>query len=233
MTSSQYQDGTYHAKNPSWHEGDAPWKAKLVRSMVPDAPSSVVDVGCGTGGVLAVLRRSWPSTQLVGYDISPNAISHREEAMAASGLDLRIGTVNSIEQRFSLGLALDVFEHVPDYMGFLLEMAKVAEQFVFHIPLDLSAQTILRSSPLLSARSRIGHLHYFSKETALATLADTEYEVLAHRLIAADAQESNRWLQSKVALVPRRALAALAGDGITARTLGGYTLLVLAVNASH
>lgn len=55
---SMYNDGCYSSNNPGWHENDAPWKATQVLSMLGDRnfrPESVVDIGCGTGGVLEVI----------------------------------------------------------------------------------------------------------------------------------------------------------------------------------
>src|ERR1035441_5129452 len=52
---SMYNDGCYLTKNPEWHETDATWKAKQVLSLLGDRnfqPESIVDIGCGTGGVL-------------------------------------------------------------------------------------------------------------------------------------------------------------------------------------
>ena len=75
-------------------------------------------------------------------------------------------------------MAIDVFEHVEDYFGFLRKLREKAEYKIFHIPLDLSVQTVLRSSPIIKGRKSVGHIHYFTKETALETLKDTGYEII-------------------------------------------------------
>ena len=76
-------------------------------------------------------------------------------------------------------LLLDVFEHVPDYLGFLAGLRDRAGLFVFHIPLDLCAWGVtLGSRWMLHMRETYGHLHYFSYETALATLEDTGYTIV-------------------------------------------------------
>ena len=76
-------------------------------------------------------------------------------------------------------LLLDVFEHVPDYLGFLDALRKKTKWIIFHIPLDMGAWDILRKSNyMLFMQKTYGHLHYFSKETALATLSDVGYDVV-------------------------------------------------------
>jgi hypothetical protein len=75
-------------------------------------------------------------------------------------------------------MALDVFEHVEDYVGFLKRLRVKAEYKIFHIPLDMSVMSVMRMTPILNARDKVGHLHYFCKETALATLNDTGYQII-------------------------------------------------------
>jgi 2-polyprenyl-3-methyl-5-hydroxy-6-metoxy-1,4-benzoquinol methylase len=49
---------------------------------------------------------------------------------------------------FDVVMAIDVFEHVEDYLGFIRRLRVKGEYKVFHIPLDLSVQTVLRVSPI-------------------------------------------------------------------------------------
>jgi trans-aconitate methyltransferase len=186
-------------------------------------PASICDLGCGTGGVLDRLSRELPpETRLVGYEISPQAI-----ALAPPERKDRITIVNRDrpDQHFDLLLMLDVFEHVDDYLGFLRSMSARAERFIFHIPLDLSAQTVLRMSPLLDARESLGHLHYFTRETALATLRDAGYRVVDDEFTQSAV---DLWAgKSRVLRGPRR-LAFRLSPRFAVRVLGGFSLLVLA-----
>ncbi len=76
-----------------------------------------------------------------------------------------------------MAAAVDVFEHVEDYIGFLRKVARLARYGIFHIPLDISVQSILRDLPMNNRRTA-GHLHYFMKDTALATLDYAGLEIL-------------------------------------------------------
>lgn len=73
------------------------------------------------------------------------------------------------ESGFDVVMAIDVFEHVEDFFGFLRSLREKGTYKIFHIPLDLSVQWVLRSSPLIKQRLSVGHIHHFTKETALAT----------------------------------------------------------------
>ena len=39
-------------------------------------------------------------------------------------------------------------------------------------------QTVLRATPLIRDRQRFGHIHYFTKETALQLLIDLGYNII-------------------------------------------------------
>jgi SAM-dependent methyltransferase len=146
------------------------------------APRSVCDIGCGSGDVLAQLHeRMGPGVYFKGFDISPQAIAM---ASAKRGPNLEFEALDPSRpsgETFDVVLSLDVFEHVPDYLAFLTELKARGRHFIFHIPLDLHAFSVLRQSDyMLAMRKEYGHLHYFSLETALATLVDTGYTVLDH-----------------------------------------------------
>jgi hypothetical protein len=119
---------------------------------------------------------------------------------------------------------MDVFEHVEDYMGFLRKLRPKARFKIFHIPLDMSAQWVFRGSPVLLAREKVGHLHYFSKETALATLRDTGYEILDWIYTPADVDKPGS-LKCRMMRWPRKFFTGINAD-LSVRILGGYSLLV-------
>jgi SAM-dependent methyltransferase len=230
---SRYLDGTQLAAAPDWYESDAAWKAERVRQMMRKHgidPASICDVGCGTGGVLDHIRQTVrPTTKLVGYEMSPQAI-----ALAPEERKQRITFVTEWSEahdgRFDLMLVLDVVEHVEDYLGFLRSIRGRADLFIFHIPLDVSVQTVLRASPFTRARESLGHLHYFSRDTALATLRDTGYEVIDEELTQPGI---DLWAgKSRMAKVPRRVAFRLS-PGLAARILGGFSLLVLATPRTY
>ncbi|AGB21787.1 methyltransferase family protein [Mycobacterium sp. JS623] len=230
MSESPYQSGEYLANNPDWHAEDSPFKAQwiadiLVRNHV--APKHVVEVGTGSGEILVQLRDSFPAARLEGYDISPQA-----HAIAARKSADRL-TFHHADYLTSDGpapdvvMAIDVFEHVDDYMGFLRAMKSRAEWKVFHIPLDLSAQAVLRGKPFVTARESIGHLHYFTKDTALAVLADCGYEVVDWFYTHGAETLPHRSIRTKITNIPRRMIRAVNED-FGVRLLGGASIMVLA-----
>jgi 2-polyprenyl-3-methyl-5-hydroxy-6-metoxy-1,4-benzoquinol methylase len=226
--SSRYFDGQYAQANPSWHDEDAAWKADKIADFLRDEgviPESVCEVGCGAAGVLAGLAGRMPGVKFVGYDISPQAVELARRLHP--DVEVRLGDPNeSGSERFDLVLLVDVFEHVEDYLGFLRRVATLGKRLLCHVPLDMTALMVARAKPILKAREQVGHLHYFSKDTAIATLRDAGYDIEASRYTPDTLDLPARTTRMKIAKWPRRLGFRVAPD-FTVRTLGGYSLLVL------
>ncbi|PIQ25649.1 methylase [bacterium (Candidatus Blackallbacteria) CG17_big_fil_post_rev_8_21_14_2_50_48_46] len=226
---SRYTQGQYLNAHPTWHAEDSPWKAAQILKMLQKHhlhPASLCEVGCGAGEVLAQLQGAFPESQLKGWDISPQAIE-LAQSRANAQLSFTCGDfLKHSEARYELLLALDVFEHVEDYFAFLRGLRGKADYTLFHIPLDLSAQAVLRDL-LTRWRDEVGHLHYFTRELALRALQETGYEVLdaAYTTYAIDRPAPS--LKARLGRWPRRLAFALNPDW-AAKTLGGFCLLVLA-----
>ncbi len=222
----RYLDGSYSKDNPDWHESDAEWKSDQIASMLNRhglVPESICDVGCGTGGALRALRDAFPAARLHGYEpgvLPPTTVTE------AAGITIDDRDPRTTGECWDLMLMIDVFEHVEDYLGFLRSYATVANKAIFHIPLDLSVQSVLRSSPLLAVRRTVGHLHYFSRETALATLADAGYSVVDAVFTPGGVEVPSLGRKQRIAAIPRKA-AAMINEEWAARLLGGFSLLVL------
>lgn len=226
-----YEDGTYFHDNPSWHEEDSPWKARMIKKILDRnqlRPRTVAEIGCGAGEILKQLQSSMPEeTRFVGFEISPQAFEICQQK-SNERLNFRNDDpLADADSHYDLLLVIDVFEHVDDYLGFLRGLKSKAEYKIFHIPLDLSVQSVFRAAPIIHARKTVGHLHYFTKETALASLKDTGYEIVDYFHTAGSLELPNRGWKAGLLKLPRKAAFSLSPD-LAARVLGGFSLLVLA-----
>lgn len=229
--SAIYRDGSYLKNNPSWHIEESPFKVRQIQRMIRRqklAPKTVVDVGCGAGLVLAELQPHFSSDCVCwGYDVSPDALA-MSAGRANDKLRFRMRDIRKdhCDTYFDLLLMLDVFEHVEDYMGLVRSVRSKAKQKLFHIPLDLSVQAVLRKNGLVLRRDHHAHLHYFTRETALRTLTDVGYTIVDYFYTPRCIELGDLFVQ-KIARIPRQLSFALAPD-LTVRVLGGYSLMVLA-----
>ena len=229
LQSTIYTDGTYLRNNPEWHADDSAWKARHIASLLHRhgiEPTNIAEIGCGAGEVLRSLSLEFPDARLTGYDISPNALRICSRK-ANERMSFRLGSLLDAEERYELALAIDVFEHVEDCFAFLRQLRSKAHYKIFHIPLELSALQVLRAQPLIDARRSVGHIHHFNKDTALATLEDCGYTVIDCHYTSGRTELGGLGWKSRILKAPREALFRVSPD-FAARSLGGYSLLVLA-----
>ena len=228
-----YKDGRYLEMNDGWHREDSAWKASQIAEMLKsiDEPiGSIVDVGCGAGEVLTSLAKydSVSDARMVGYDISPQAIE-----MCQQNPDFNIDFRNedaldaSNKEHFDVLLAIDVFEHVPDYLGFLEKCQKKATYKIYHIPLDIHVSSVMRRN-LDQPRRKLGHLHYFSTNSAKSTLEFSNHEILncTHTSGALDLFWTHPSIKRAIGNVPRW-LVSRFNKPLAATLCGGFSLLVL------
>lgn len=230
MVQSLYTSGQYLETNPTWHVEESPWKIRHIVPMMRQhhlMPDSVCEIGCGAGEVLRLLQMYMRDTcTLWGYDISPQAIE-LSKSRANERLRFKLADIRQEHDTFfDLLLVLDVIEHLEDYFSFLRDIRSKGDYKLFHIPLEVSVQGVLRGKIFVRNRDIHGHLHHFTKETALRTLEDTGYEVIDYAYVPEYEMETTLPLTSLMKL-PRRLLFALQKDWAV-RLLGGARLLVLA-----
>lgn len=225
-----YATEEYVQRNPTYHVEDSLWKANHILHMLRRhalAPRTVAEVGCGVGEILRCLQAELPATTAFdGYEISRPAF---ERCAPRANARLRFHCEDLLStpvERFDLCLCMDVIEHVPDYLGFLGALRDKADYKLFHIPLDLSALSLLRGWPLLRSRQTVGHIQYFFKDTALATLGDAGYEVIDW-FYTSGAVDRPQSFKAGLMKLPRQLFYRLHPDAAV-RLLGGYSLMVLA-----
>ncbi len=227
-----YTEGTYLQNNPSWDADDVDWKLEkilpLIRSYFEtDKRLRICEIGCGGGGLLSKLADKFPQHTFVGWDISPDAAQFWTDKK--DNLSFHVGDIfnSSHEQSFDLILLIDVIEHVENPHSFLSNTQKIAENIFFHVPLDLSAVSVVLDYKLLKARRQVGHIHYFTKSLFLDLLRETS-------LSAVSVNFSNSWKDSPHKSISTKLLNTFRyvlnffSPELNARLLGGNTLFVLA-----
>ena len=226
MALNRYTNGEYLSTNPDWHIVDSRWKAAQVLEMLHDAKvHTVCEVGCGAGEILRQIHDHLPDVRrLVGYEIAetPLAMALERESVR---LTFKLRDAAQDDERFDLMLIMDVIEHVSDPIAFLTALRFKAARTILHVPLDLSAQAMLRPGKLIAERERVGHIHYFTPETALATVRDAGYMIQGYAFTPSY-QTGSGSLKGRLARIPRRLLP----KSLTIRVLGGYSMLIDASN---
>ncbi|MDJ1137039.1 class I SAM-dependent methyltransferase [Streptomyces iconiensis] len=94
----------------------AAWDA-LLRTWAPAAPSDILDAGCGTGSLSALLAAA--GHRVTGVDLSPRMVDRARAKLAAAGLAGRFlvgdaGAPPTGEERFDMLLCRHVLWTLPD-----------------------------------------------------------------------------------------------------------------------
>ncbi len=226
--SEMYTSGEYIKKHPTWHSEDSQWKAEQILKMVNDhtlMPHTICEVGCGAGEILRQLQANMAADcTFVGYEISPQAFEICEErANKRLRFELKDFTQET-DISFDLLLFVDVIEHIEDYLGFLRNVKTKGQYKIFKIPLEFTSISAATGYPR-GSWDTLGHIHYFTKDTALQSLKDAGYTVIDHFY----AREFNYSLSrdSLILNLLRKAAFSLYAD-LSVRLLGGCPLIILA-----
>jgi SAM-dependent methyltransferase len=178
---NKHYEGSYSESELRWRRLGANDKVSNLQQLLADRRvDSVLEVGCGTGSVLAEIVRRGIGTSHVGIDVAdpkehtdPNAI----------GLDLRRYDGSRLpfaDVSFDLVVASHVIEHVPDPRGFVSELARVSRGTVFvEVPCEINVRT---RAAAVQAALDTGHINAYTPESFLVLLQTTGVEVLDLRL---------------------------------------------------
>jgi ubiquinone/menaquinone biosynthesis C-methylase UbiE len=178
---SIYTNGEYFIKHPTWHSQDSPWKARHILYIMKRnsiSPRTICEVGCGVGEILRQLQSSMsPECEFDGFEISPQAHSQCLKK-ANNKLRFHLGDFFKTKTHFDLILLIDLIEHLEDYYGFLKKIRPRSDYKILHIPLELCVHSMLKPITLQIRYDNAGHLHHFTKETALRSLEHCGYKIV-------------------------------------------------------
>jgi SAM-dependent methyltransferase len=225
-----YQNYTYLNNNPNWHLEESHWKARQVIKVIEKnhlSPSSVCDVGCGVGEVLYRISEHLPGERsFTGYDICPH-LKNQWARRETENVHFCCDDILEKDEYFDLIMALDVLEHVENYIGFVRKLKEKARYKLFHIPLDMAVQRLFRVNTLLDDMRTVGHLHFFTSELALAQLQRLGYRIIDSAYIPKRIDLKMGGKKSRLLTIPRKVGFAVNPD-LTVRFFGGWSLSVLA-----
>ncbi len=229
-----YTDGTYLNNNPTWDAGDVEWKFKKISPLLNDflntsAHLHVCEIGCGGGGLLYKLAKLYPQHNFTGWDISPDAAKFWN--YNETNISFHAGDIfkNISKNHYDIILLIDVIEHVENPHAFLAGVKEISNNCFFHVPLDLSAMSVVFDHKLLRVRRQVGHVHYFTKALFLELLCKADFTLKY-------ASYSNSWKDSpkktfKTNVVNIfRFITNFISPDLNARLFGGNTLFAFAEN---
>lgn len=229
-----YSSGKYF-EDPGRFAEDADFKVtqflKLLSRWKGRAPVEVrscIDVGCGSGDVAAKLaaglrEHGFSLDSVKGYDVSPHVSEIRRPGVRFVHADF-----STSEEYADLVTLFDVVEHVPGPVEFLREVSARCALIGLHIPLDNNFNVALRN--MFHAKlADPGHLLFLDTASALNLPALAGLRVIDYSYTFSFQAPSWRRSLAAKAAYPLRALAARISPWLLSKTLGGASLMVLAL----
>jgi SAM-dependent methyltransferase len=232
MGAEIYKNGDYLKYNPTWHAEEAPWKAKQIIKLIDNNnlnPANICEVGCGAGGTLFQLYLQLDDKiSFYGYEISPQAFQLCQDKQSGR---LKFKCEDFLEENhgdiYDLLLIIDVIEHIENCYDFLRRLKNKGRHKIFYIPLEMAIINLVFKDTLMDSRKRYGHIHYFTKETALALLTEAGYLIDEFYLTPGFTVPPPSTIVSNILFLPRK-IGYMINPNISNRIFGGGSLWVLA-----
>lgn len=146
----------------------------MVGSVRP-AIDSVLEVGCGTGAVLAQMAARKIGSRFTGIEIGTERPQEPKNAgLCIHGYDGQ--TIPYEDRSFDLVYATHVLEHVMDERRFLGEIRRVSRRYIYiEVPCELHLRTTRRA---LQETLNIGHINAYTPDSFALRLETSGLRVM-------------------------------------------------------
>ncbi len=227
-----YDSGQYLEHSPDWSEQEAADKAKTALALFARAGlsnvKSILDVGCGAGGVLAgIVDKMPPGTTGLGIDTAPNAIRIGKALRGVdSKVELQVADLSQISGPFDLVMACHVVEHVDDYGAFLDELAMRSSTLYINIPIEINVLYALRRNSHREVYRKYGHVNFFTESYFDDFVKSRGFTIAAKGYGTEFRSQGQRGLLGSTVHMIREFLG-LFSQSFAMKMVGGFTYQVL------
>jgi trans-aconitate methyltransferase len=89
--------------------------------------ATVVELGCGPGGLTAALAGQWPGLTFLGIDLEESMVEHARRAHAARNLSFRRADLQTevVDVQAEVAFSVDLVHHVHDLDAFLANVRRM------------------------------------------------------------------------------------------------------------
>ena len=236
-----YDSGSYQKNTNNWEDSTGLQRARaLIRSLRGNMSgiASVLDVGCGSGGVIrrlhciARLEKEifTQNVRIVGCDPSEQAISlSRSLSYSISDIEYRHCLLEDFHfsaEKFDLVLLIHVLEHVPDMLEMIESSFRLSRHVYINVPIEATILYALRPGVLAAQYTRYGHIHFFDESFFRKFLESNGFCVL-YSGHSYDYRGQSRTLPRAILYSLRMIVALIFGPSISNKLLGGISATYL------
>jgi SAM-dependent methyltransferase len=161
---NQHHQGEYSDRDIEWRRVCAIDKVSNILALLGGQQvQSVLEVGCGTGAVLAEVRQRGIGTNHQGIDIAAPGEHTDANAKNLSLAEYDGQNIPFADGAFDFVYASHVVEHVTNPRAFVLEIARVSRRLVYlEVPCELHFRT---THSEIQNSLDIGHINSYTPES--------------------------------------------------------------------
>ena len=201
----QYADEFINRLEILWGEGFlSPGGADEVKLVLKDIDlnnKSILDIGCGTGGVEVVLAGEYDIGMVTGIDVEPQLVERTQKLVDKKGLSAKVkvelvdpGPLDFANNEFDIVFSKDSMIHIPDKNAIFSEILRVLKPGGVFAASDWLVGENADSSPEWARVRNLSHLDF-----KVFTAAETELAMRQAGFEQVSTLDRNAWYASNSA----------------------------------
>jgi phosphoethanolamine N-methyltransferase len=201
----QYADEFINRLEILWGEGFlSPGGADEVKLVLKDIDlnnKSILDIGCGTGGVEVVLAGEYDIDMVTGIDVEPQLVERTQKLVDKKGLSAKVkvelvdpGPLDFANNEFDIVFSKDSMIHIPDKNAIFSEILRVLKPGGVFAASDWLVGENADSSPEWARVRNLSHLDF-----KVFTAAETELAMRQAGFEQVSTLDRNAWYASNSA----------------------------------
>ena len=201
----QYADEFINRLEILWGEGFlSPGGADEVKLVLKDIDlnnKSILDIGCGTGGVEVVLAEEFDIDRVTGIDVEPQLVERTQKLVDKKGLSAKVkvelvdpGPLDFANNEFDIVFSKDSMIHIPDKNAIFSEILRVLKPGGVFAASDWLVGENADSSPEWARVRNLSHLDF-----KVFTAAETELAMRQAGFEQVSTLDRNAWYASNSA----------------------------------
>jgi SAM-dependent methyltransferase len=150
------------------------WLSVFLRYQLP--PARVLELGCGHGGFVAMLR--WLGFDAIGLELSPSVVAYAQKIFGVPMLCGPIEDHSMPDGSLDAIVLMDVLEHLPDPIGTMRQALTLLKPDGFlliqtpRVPIDTSYEQLLATNDRFLEQFKPNEHLYMFTESSLRKLFD-------------------------------------------------------------
>lgn len=178
-------------KQAEWLRLGARQKADSIINLLKAhgiSPRRLLELGCGTGAVLSLLKSENVAEEFYAIDFSKDAIEYLRQNIA--GVKTEIADIMDTSDlfadiHFDVAVLTHTLEHLEKPEAFLKKVNDFTlDYLIVEVPLEDLTFGRLKSSFIKRSKHPAGHVQFYNKKTFLETVESCDFEILGQQIYA-------------------------------------------------